>query len=199
IDHGLSLSGTATRELRKLENDAWLYTFYVDTLPATIHEQSTFSITDQMITPSLYSYALEGTFIKNRYQRVEFFDDTKIKERYKKKEWTYTNAGPTLDRLSYQLQIQLDNAFSNADEFDYQVAHKGSIRKYRFKAIGEQTIETKIGTKTATIIEKVREGEAQRETKFWIDTESPYALLKFIQTESDGEKYEINITRLETN
>lgn len=205
IDHGLSLSGTATRELRKAKDGAWSYTFFVDTLPATIHEQSTFAMTNAQIEPLMYSYALEGALIKNRYQAVKFSSEATqkkhtINETYKDKSWTYIGDYGVLDRLNYQLQLQVDVSLNNTEPNDntlnYHVAHKGKLRSYAFKTKGQQTIQTTLGEKSALVVEKVRQDTA-RETTLWFDTEAPYALLRFIQTEGDGERYEINITRIE--
>jgi len=198
IDHGLSLNGSAVRELRQAKGSSWSYSFFVDTLPATIHEQSTFSLSDTQIHAQMYSYALEGTFIKNRYQTAKFSESNgteSIDETYKDKSWNYSGNSGVLDRLNYQLQLQIDVA-SGKQEMLYLVAHKGKLRRYQFKTTGQQVINTALGEKESFVVEKVRESN-NRETTLWFDTSAPYTLLRFIQTETNGDRYEINIKRLE--
>lgn len=196
ISHGLSLSGKAHRELIKQQDGSWSYRFHVDTTPAEITERSIFELVDRQIQPKSYDYLLSGFLIKDRHQSVVF--DQKngtLNEHYKKKQWSLDSLPDTLDRLNYQLQLQLDVGVGKPD-LVYRVIHKGKFREYRFQVLGREPIDTKLGTKEAIVVEKVRDGEKQRETKLWFDQSPPFPLLKMIQTEPDGEYYEINITGL---
>jgi hypothetical protein len=196
ISHGLSLDGEAQRELVQQEDGSWFYRFNVDTTPAEITEQSVFDLIDRKIRPKSYDYLLSGFLIKDRHQSVVFDQNTgTLNEKYKKKQWSLDTLPGTLDRLNYQLQLQLDVGAGKQD-LVYQVIHKGKFREYRFQILGKESIDTKLGTKEAIVVEKVRDGGKQRETKLWFDQSAPFALLKMIQTEPDGEYYEINITEL---
>ena len=198
ISHGISLNGEATRELSLQNDGAWSYRFHVDTTPAEITERSIFKLNDGRIKPIQYDYLLSGFLIKDRRQSVVF--DQKngtLNEKYKKKHWTMEAPENILDRLNYQLQLQVDVG-SGKKELEYEVIHKGKVRHYRFEVLGEEPIDTKLGQKQALVVQKVRNEEKKRETKLWFDQSPPYPLLKMIQTEPDGEYYEINITTLTT-
>jgi hypothetical protein len=196
ISQGISLNGDATRELTQLEDGSWSYRFYVETTPAEITERSIFELIDGKIKPRQYDYLLSGFLIKDRRQSVVFDQSNgTLTEKYKKKQWELSAPDNILDRLNYQLQLQVDVG-SGDKEFEYKVIHKGKVRHYRFEVIGEESIQTSLGTKRAQVVQKLREGGKKRETKLWFDQAPPYALLKMIQTEPDGEYYEINITGL---
>lgn len=196
ISHGISLKGDATRELIQLDDGAWSYRFYVDTMPAEITERSIFELADGEIKPKQYDYLLSGFLIKDRHQSV-VFDQTNgtLKEKYKKKQWEMEAPNNILDRLNYQLQLQVDVGSGNK-ELKYEVIHKGKVRQYRFEVMGEETIDTRLGKKQALLVQKLRDGDKKRDTRLWFDQSPPYPLLKMIQTEPDGEYYEINITGL---
>lgn len=195
ITKGLKLNGKATRSLSQRDDGTWLYNFNVDTLPATISENSVFKVGTKGIVPISYEYKLAGMLIKDRSQSVNFDQNNdKIIEHYKKNAWELDSNGLVLDRLNYQLMLQMDVA-AGKTEMNYAVVHKGEIRAYEFATVGSEVIETKLGERTALLVEKVRDGESKRETKLWFDAKAPFLLLRMVQTESDGERYEINITK----
>jgi Protein of unknown function (DUF3108) len=196
IKKGISLDGKATRELSRREDGSWLYRFDVSTTPADILESSILQISENALQPLRYDYNLTGMFIKDRKQQVDFdWANGKLAEKYKKKSWELPVNVGTQDRLSYQLQLQLD--ISNGKEhFTYQVIHKGQIRQYDFTKVGEETIETSIGSRDAIVITKDRDPGKDRQTTLWFDKGQPNILLRMIQVEDDGETYEINISNL---
>lgn len=196
ISHGINLTGNATRELIQLNDGSWSYRFYVDTTPAEITERSIFDLSNGKLKPKQYDYLLSGFLIKDRHQSVIFDQENgTLKEKYKKKQWVLKAPDNILDRLNYQLQLQVDVG-SGKKELEYEVIHKGNIRHYRFEVMGEESIDTRLGQKVALVVQKLRDGDKKRETKLWFDQSPPYPLLKMIQTEPDGEYYEINITSL---
>ena len=206
IKKGLKLSGEAVRQLSQNKDGSWHYSFNVKTLPANINESTHFTYKDT-VQPLNYEYKLSGMLIKDRKQKVVFNPKTQqLTERYKKQQWQLDFTPETQDRLSYQLQLQLDiasfikSADSNTSKppvLDYSVIHKGKFRNYRFQIIEQATIDTPIGTKDTVVVEKLRADQSKRHTRLWFDTSPPYALLRMIQEEEDGERYEINIKKLE--
>lgn len=196
ISHGINLNGNATRELIQRKDGTWFYKFFVDTVPASITESSEFDLNEGHIISKSYNYLLSGFLIKDRHQTVVFDPSTKtLKEKYKKKEWSLEAPADVLDRLNYQLQLQVDVG-SGKKDMSYEVIHKGQLRNYQFKVLGKESIDTRLGKRETIVVEKVREGDKKRETKLWFDQTAPFALLRMIQTEPDGEFYEINITQL---
>jgi len=193
ITKGLNLNGSASRKLTSLPDGSWEYTFDVETLFATIQERSRFTLNGDQPSSTEYHYALSGRLIRDREQHIVFDSDKRtLTEHYRDKNWALTYPVDTLDRLNYQLKLQMDVALG-LQEMDYQVIHKGKLRQYKFKVKGKELIETSLGKREAIIVEKIRESGKARETTLWFDTGSPYPLLRMIQTEENGDKYEINI------
>lgn len=208
ITKGISLTGSATRTLAQTNDGHWRYTFVVDSSIATISENSNFTLADSQIIPTSYRYALTGMLLKDRQQTVAFnWQKEQAREQYKDQSWTVPIQLGLLDRLSYQLQLQTDisqknravdasNAVLPENIYRYNVLHKGEVRHYQFKQTARETIDTALGKKQSILVEKVRDKGKARETKLWFDQAPPFALLRMIQVEPDGEAYEINIEKL---
>ncbi len=193
IEKGLSLKGTAIRELKQLDNKQWRYSFDVDSRIADIRESVTFDWQAESLQPHLYSYELSGFFIRDRNQRITFEKDSlQVNGRHDKHTWQLEAPADALDRLGYQLQLMLDIQ-SGKTEMSYQVIHKGRIEQESFRVVREETIETALGKMNSIVVEKVREADSKRQTLLWFAKDYAFLLLKMYQVEKDGEEYEIHI------
>jgi len=192
IKKGISISGTATRELIP-EQSNWRYRFDVDSAPADIKESSWLSIEDNEVSPIRYRYSREGLFIRDKKRDIEFRKEAqRVLGKNEKGSWSFSSDENLLDRLSYQLQLTIDVALGKK-EMLYRVAHKGRIEEERFAVSGEEEIMTALGKQSAIVVKKVRDNDSKRETLLWFSKTQPMLLLKMTQKEKDGEEYEIHI------
>ena len=196
IQKGMSIKGKAVRELKKSQNGQWLYSFDVKSFVADIDESTLLSWHDNQVVPHLYNYKLSAFLTSDRLKKVNFDWDKMIAiNPLKKKGWTINNIpSDTLDRLSFQLQLGMDLQ-SGKQEMFYQVADKGKLRENHFRVTGEEEINTAFGTIQSIAVEKVRDKSKKRKTTMWFSKQYPLVLLKMLQVEKDGKKYEINITQ----
>lgn len=196
IEKGMSIKGKAVRELKKSQNGQWLYSFNVKSFIADIDESTLFSWHDDQVIPHLYNYKLSAFLAQDRRKKVNFdWSEMIAVNPLKKKGWTITDIpNGTLDRLSFQLQLGMDLQ-SGKQEVFYQVADKGKLRENHFRVTGEEKINTAFGIVPSISVEKVRDKSKKRKTNLWFSKQYPLLLLKMVQVEKDGQKYEINITQ----
>lgn len=191
IKKGISMNGTAIRELKPLGEGKWVYRFDVDSTIADIKESVVFDWQDAHVIPTQYNYELSGFFVRDRHQDVQFdWRKEQALGKHDGKQWQVPLPQNALDRLGYQLQLLMDVA-QGKQSMHYQVVHKGHLRDNEFRVIGEERIPSVLGEIDSILVEKVRAPEKKRETLLWFAKDNHSLLLKMLQKEEDGEEYEI--------
>lgn len=195
IKKGVSIDGEATRSLRKIDSNKWLYSFEVESFVADISERSLIIENEYGIQPLDYNYKLSAFLLPDRKRQVLFdWESNTATSKLRKTKWQLTNIPTnTYDRLSYQLQLLLD-VDSQKKTMIYNVAHKAKLRESQFVILGEEKISTKHGKLDSIIAKKQRDKDAKRETFLWFSKDYPLLLLKMTQKEKDGEEYEIELS-----
>ena len=95
---------------------------------------------------------------------------------------------PIYDELSYQLALQQDLTFGKKD-FKYLVLQNNKIKKYEFKIIGEENLDTPIG-KISTI-KIMRINYIKSATTFWLGKDYGYIPVALKQIRAN--KPEVNV------
>ncbi len=195
IKRGVSIDGKATRSLKKLDANKWLYTFEVDSFIADIKESSLVVTSEAGIKPLGYNYKLSAFLISDRKRQVSFdWVENTATSTLQKNNWQLLNIPEnTYDRLSYQLQLLLD-VDKQKQLMNYNIAHKGKLRESQFIVIGSEIIDTRFGKLNSILAKKQRDNDAKRETFLWFSKDFPLLLLKMTQKEKDGEEYQIDLT-----
>jgi hypothetical protein len=83
---------------------------------------------------------------------------------------------------------------SGSEELFFDVAEKDAIKNYHYHLIDREALQTEIGTFDAVHLERIREGDSERHTEFWLAENHDYILLKFVQTEPDEKEIRLEIT-----
>lgn len=195
IKKGVSLKGKATRSLKKLDENKWLYRFDVESFVADINEHTVLLEKNQTIKPIQYDYKLSAFLMSDRKRQVQFdWQNKTAQDPLKKNKWKLSNIPEnTYDQLSYQLQLLLDVSNGKTD-ITYQLAHNAKLRESQFVVLGEEVINTKFGNLKSITAKKQRDDDAKRETYLWFSKDYPLLLLKMTQKEKDGEEYEIELS-----
>ncbi len=97
-----------------------------------------------------------------------------------------------LDPLGFQLQLHQDIK-AGKTEMHYSVIDRNGYDEDRFAIIGEEQLETASGRIRTVKAEKVRDAGSKRETLMWFAPDQAYLLMRLVQLEPDGTRYEINI------
>lgn len=112
----------------------------------------------------------------------------------------YTRKGKTteiplapgyLGPVSYQLQLARDLA-EQGTAYRYEVVNRGKVKDYQFEPVGEEVVDTAMGSIRALKLRRVRDNQ-ERETVFWLAPDWNYLLIKLWQREEDGQSYELTL------
>ncbi|TCK08613.1 DUF3108 domain-containing protein [Marinobacterium mangrovicola] len=196
LDAGVELNANAYRELRQQDDGTWIFDSTADAVVARQHEASHFTYSDDQIQPLKYRYERK-LLGRERLVDLKFnWAKSRVTTTVEEKPWSMKIPDGTQDKLSYQLQLRLDLA-AGKKELVYEVADGGLLSEYRFRVIGEETVETPAGKFNALKVERVRGEDAKRTTHLWFAPELEYLIVKLYQVESDGKEYGLLLNQLE--
>lgn len=198
IIHKSKPVGKGVRQLQKINNDTYKYSYTTDIewlIFSDIRtEESVVRINDNEITPTHYAFTRAGT------------------GRDKSSEWTFDIAKNTAhdvndnktisvdfpkniqDKLSYHLQHRL-NLLKNSDQkhFVYPVIKtSGKISNYVYEYDGEEEVMLPYGLVKAIKLKR-EVVEKKRVTYAWFAPELDYLLVKLYQTKGDVEQFEAQL------
>lgn len=197
INRGVSINGSAVRTLEQQEDGSWLYRFDVDSFIADIRESVTLTWQDGQIVPQRYRYTLEGFAIRNRSRAIDFnWPAEAINGSFDGNTFSHETEAGALDPLSFQLQL-IQDLKAGKREMLYAVIDRGGYDYDRFAVIGEETVDSALGQVDTVKVEKVRGEGSKRETLMWFAPELDYLLIRLVQTEPDGTRYEVNVESAE--
>lgn len=194
LEKGVPFRGSATRSLEQREDGLWEYRFDVDSFIADIRESLLLKWDGRQIIPLEYRYELEGLMISNRSAKLDFdWDRFRVRNDVKGKPWHMSIHTGVLDKLGFQLQLRQDLK-AGKRRMVYEIADGGKLKEYEFKVVGEKIIDTQNHGKVKTVlVEKVREPYKKRETHLWFAPQWDHLLVRMVQVEDDGTRYEINL------
>lgn len=84
------------------------------------------------------------------------------------------------------------------EDFELDVAYPDGLRTWRFRVVGEESVETPSGTVRAKRVERIREGDDDRSTISWHDPQRGYLMVRMVQVE-DGDRTETRLRSLEVD
>ncbi len=193
MDKGLSLNGSARRTLEQQADGTWLYEFNVDSFIADVRESVEFRWEEGRVIPLKYRYRLNGMLVKNRSRALNFNQAAQsVSGSYDGKSFTVDLPEHALDPLGFQLQLRQDLK-AGKTAMNYTVADKDDFEHDRFAVVGEELQTTSLGELNTIKVEKVREKDSKRETLMWFAPELDYLLVRLVQTEPDGSRYEVRL------
>ncbi|MGP4844247.1 DUF3108 domain-containing protein [Marinobacter sp. 1Y8] len=199
LDKGIPVKGSATRTLESKGNGQWLYRFNVDSFIADIREATYFRWENDRVAPNIYRYSLEGMMIPDRHRSIDFnHADEMVTGDYEGTEVSYSVPSEALDPMGYQLQLRQDLK-NGMTEMEYQVVSKHHLEASRFGVVGEEVLESTLGDIKTVKVEKIRAPEKKRTTLMWFAPGWDYLLVRLVQVETDGTRYEIYLESAEIN
>jgi hypothetical protein len=187
----------AYREYKPLENGLFELNFTATSWLASLSETSQFSWKGQNINPKKFYESRNILGIKKASQ-LDFNHNYKTLSRTienEQKNLSYVE--DSLDRLSFQLQLQQD-LFLNKPNITYNIVHNDNIKKNQFEIVGEEIISTKAGDFKTLKIKVVRENTS-RITFIWVALDWQYLLVRLVQLKNDKEQFSIEVTDATVN
>ncbi len=195
MDKGITLNGTAKRTLTKKDGNVWLYRTDVDSFIANIDESLILKWENNQVIPLRYRYRLSGFLIKDREQSIDFDWDAGVaigKDRGKPFKLKLQEGA--LDPLGFQLQLSQDIKAGKRD-MTYLVIDGDDYDEDRFAVIDQEPLNTNRGSITTLKAEKVRDEGSKRETLMWFAPNENFLLVRLLQVEPDGSRYELRLNR----
>jgi hypothetical protein len=187
----LPISGTAERNLQRLDDGRWQLSFEASMLVASLTEQSTFRLENNAFLPLTYRYERSGL---GKGKEVEQDFDWSAKQVLGNDRGTAVRFPLNLglqDKSTYQLALQHDVA-AGKKSMSYQVVDGDEIETYDFRVLGEEVVRTKAGLIDAIKVERVRDPtQSNRKTILWFAKDWGHLLVRLHQVEKDGKEYQI--------
>ena len=198
-DVGLKIGGKATRQLQQLENGQWQLSLNAKAMVAKLNESSVMAITNGQILPLDYQYQRK---ILNRKKqlRVQFDWPQQQATTTTSDSWKMPIKAPLQDKLSVQLQLRKDLSQTptpTANQLSYQVAAGGQIETFTYQVHDQEQLVLSSGQYTAIKVERIRDQSSQRQTYIWFAPELNYHVIRIVQIEPDGKRYQLDLQSLE--
>ena len=199
LSKGIINFGETTRSLKKETNGEYVFESYTVAtgmfawlLKGHIRERSYWRYKDGNIEPVKYIYERKGK--KKRHVELTFdWDKLAVLNKINSDPWQMDIKPGTLDKLVYQLSLMLDLK-QGKREFFYNIADGGKLKTYHIVSLGEEDVETPIGT-FKTI--KITRDDDKHTTILWCAEKLSYLPVKIEYSEDDDGPYTALIESLE--
>lgn len=187
----LPFTGKAERSLKQQADGSWKLDFSASMLVAGLTETSWLNLVNDTIQPLKYRYARKGM---GRSKEIKHdFDWQTLRATGKDRDKTVDVKlmQGIQDKSSYQLALQRDIA-AGKTSMSYQVLDGDDLDTYDFRVLGEEVVNTMVGSVDAIKVERVRDPtQSKRITILWFAKDWNYLLVRLQQVEKDGKEYQI--------
>jgi hypothetical protein len=186
------MSATGTRTLERAENGQWRLTSRARLMMMELVERSQFTLVDGQVRPSRYEYINPFSRKRSRDLRFDWATQQATETR---SGHTFALAPATLDRLTIQLQSQLDLCAA-PDQFErrtYAIADRRNIKHYVVEKVGAATLDTAVGKLQTIELKRYREGDPADATRIWV-APAWGCLMVRLEGEDDGESATLELT-----
>jgi hypothetical protein len=198
ITRGSMKIGNSTIELTTGSNGAYTYKsrswpvrWVAWFLKDKLNETSKGKITSNGIRPDSYHYQRTGGS-SEREAKLEFnWEKMSVENNVEDSRWKMEIPVGTLDKLASQLGMMYALANGETD-INFNIADGGKLKEYRFKVVGEETLELPAGTFRTIKITKLRDNN-KRETYIWCAPELHYLPVRIWQREKDDSEYQSDL------
>lgn len=187
------LDGTATRTLEKTGPDSFRYTFNASAPLSVASETSNFRYDGKAVTSLSYSRDFKIFFV-SKHSEVSFDWPHNLASavRESQEQVQYELKPGTLDELNLEIQVRRDIKDLGKPGSNYWLGSPKNITPLQLGVQGEEIMDTPIGKLHVLKVRRTN-GDADRETTFWLARELDYAPAKVMQNDK-GAIYTISIT-----
>lgn len=187
----LPFSGTAERSLQAQDDGTWKLDFSASMLVAGLNETSWLTLHNGDVQPQKYRYARNGLGKSKKVKQDFDWTAQRVTGSDRGDPISATLIQGVQDKSSYQLALQRDIA-EGKTSMSYQVFDGDELDTYDFRVLGEESVETRVGTVDAIKVERVRDPtQSKRITILWFAKDWDYLLVRLQQVEKDGKEYQI--------
>ena len=188
----------AKRSLSYQADGTATLTFEADSAIAGLQEISTFRYVDNTIQPLQYRYLRTGLF--KEPDRNQIFDWQKKRIINSDNQSIFQGHWNDLvqDNLSYNIQASIDLQ-QGKTQFTYPVFDRNKIKNFSFQMVGFEVLKTQVGTLRTVKVEQIEKKKHKKKTYIWFAQDYDYLLVRLMQTQKDGQAYQIDLTAADIN
>lgn len=195
----LPFSGKAERSLKQQDDGTWKLDFSASMLVASLNKTSWLSLVNGDIRPHQYRYARKGMGKSKKIKQNFDWDTQQATGSDRGTPISLTLIQGVQDKSSYQLALQRDIA-EGKTSMSYQVLDGDDLDTYDFRVLGEESVETVVGSVDAIKVERVRDPtQSKRVTILWFAKDWDFLLVRLQQVERDGKEYQIILENATVN
>ena len=179
---GIKINGV--RKFESTENNRYKVSWKAKALWMRLNEWSEFELIDgKQIRPISYHYTRKGLGTDKPIHIIFDWENMLINASKGDKQYQFTLKPNTLDRLSYQVQMQIDLLINpESKELNYTVANHDKLARYDFNFEQQEVIETKLGKSLSKVFKREKKDKM---TRIWLSSEQYYVPVKIEQTEDN--------------
>ena len=188
----------AEQRLEEIEPGIYRESLVAKNFLGKIDEQSTFELTaDERLYPTEYHY-IRSVLGRDRTEK-QTFDWPNLSVRYQKNDRTSDHdlSAGQLDLITQRLQLRRDIK-AGQTALSYSVMSRGKTKQYDYRVVAEEVLETAIGPLNVVKVEKITEGDDDRQITVWLATDWDYLIVK-LQQSQDGDSHQLELRSAEVN
>jgi len=187
----LPFTGKAERSLKQQADGSWKLDFSASMLVAGLTETSWLNLVNDTVQPLKYRYARKGMGRSKEIKHDFDWQTLRVTGKDRDKAVNVKLMQGMQDKSSYQLALQRDIA-AGKTSMSYQVLDGDDLDTYDFRVLGEETVDTMVGSVDTIKVERVRDPtQSKRITILWFAKDWNYLLVRLQQVERDGKEYQI--------
>lgn len=120
----------------------------------------------------------------------------RITSRDRRGEHAFTYEPGVLDRQAVVLGLARDLAAGRSGELIYTMVDRDEFGPERYRVGATETVQVPAGALSAVRVERLRSGSKGRTTVSWLDPARGYVPVRVLQTEPDGDSFEMRLVSL---
>lgn len=175
---------TGTRKFENTGNNSYKVSWKAKALWMRLNEWSEFELVDgKQIRPISYHYTRKGLGTDKPIHIIFDWENNLINASKGDKEYQFALEPNTLDRLSYQVQMQIDLLISpDIKALNYTVANHDKLSQYAFSYEKQEVIKTELGDTLSRIFKREKKDKT---TRIWLSADQYFVPVKIEQTEDN--------------
>ncbi|MGH8105755.1 MAG: DUF3108 domain-containing protein, partial [Arenimonas sp.] len=134
---------------------------------------------------------------KNKQRSVKVNPQAKlIDSQDKDKIYVLKYEAGVLDRHAVTVAVMQDLSEGKRGDLLYSVADRDELQTHLYRVIGNEKMQTALGSLNSVKVQRIRETSNGRVTTLWLGTDKQFVPLRIEQKEADGDVIQMQITSL---
>ncbi len=134
---------------------------------------------------------------KNKQRSIKVNPQAKlIDSQDKDKIYVLKYEAGVLDRHAVTVAVMQDLSEGKRGDLLYSVADRDELQTHLYRVIGNEKMQTALGSLNSVKVQRIRETSNGRVTTLWLGTDKQFVPLRIEQKEADGDVIQMQITSL---